>query len=132
MPYHEPDNLWPPEAPCEFTLPPTRERIVWLMDVMGWGASELARRLNCRKDTVEKWRSGKSIMPDRCAIWLESLASIILALPQPYFWQNTENTGAERHEAALVSTHHAETAFRPARPPRRRVEGPTDFDMEPF
>lgn len=101
-------------APCEFTLPIKPERIDWLLVMIGWSPGELAKRLNVRDDVVRHWRSGKSFMPFRAAVWMETVAAVVLALPQPAGWGDKTGVGAERHGASQIETAWSPPQKKPA------------------
>nr|WP_294564191.1 helix-turn-helix domain-containing protein [uncultured Rhodopila sp.] len=51
--------------------------------ILGWSASELARRSNEHKTTVQRWRSGSGQIDPDVAEWLETLVDFHLAHPCP-------------------------------------------------
>lgn len=89
------------EPPCEFTLPMTTSRLAWCLAVIGWDRRELALRLDVPDATAAQFISGKRNLPNRVAAWLETLAAMMLAFPEPFFWTNNADVGAARHVAGM-------------------------------
>lgn len=86
-----------PEPPGKFALPMTTERINWCLEVLGWSRSELARRLDVSDATASQMIRGKRFTPNRVAVWLESLAQMVRALPTPFLWHEGAGAAAQRH-----------------------------------
>jgi transcriptional regulator with XRE-family HTH domain len=80
-------------------MPP--DRVAWCLDVIGWSRNEFARRLDVSDTTAAQFVTGKRNCPHRVAVWLETLASMMLALPEPFFWGDNADVGAERHVAGI-------------------------------
>jgi hypothetical protein len=40
------------------------------MAVLGWSPPELAERLDVRVRTIQRWRAGASVVPERVLAWL--------------------------------------------------------------
>ena len=59
------------------------ERFAALLDVVGWSAAELARRVGYHAGTVKGWRRGTLTVPFTVAYWLEQVAGAVDALPAP-------------------------------------------------
>jgi transcriptional regulator with XRE-family HTH domain len=95
-----------PEAP-EFTIPMTAERLRWCMAAVGWSRGELARRLNINESTVAHMVQGKRFIPNRIAIWLDTLANVVLSMPTPHLWQEGRTIGAQRHNAGVQQLEEA-------------------------
>lgn len=86
-----------PRPPGKFSLPMTHERLNWCLDVLGWSRGELARRLDISDSTAGQMTTGKRNIPNRMAVWLETLAQMQRAMPAPFFWQEGSGTGRQRH-----------------------------------
>jgi transcriptional regulator with XRE-family HTH domain len=77
-----------PEPPAPFALPYTGERLVWALAVIGWSKNELARRLNTDEGSVRQMCRNRRLIPDVLGLWLETLAALHQALPQPMGWRS--------------------------------------------
>lgn len=53
-----------------------------LLDVLGWSAGELARRVDVRDSTVNRWLAGTREAPPAIVAWLEGLARAVERLPE--------------------------------------------------
>lgn len=51
-----------------------------LLDRVGWGPAEAARRIGVGEGTVRDWRTGRRGMDDRIAAWLARVALAIEAV----------------------------------------------------
>jgi len=94
MPYREPDpnqpaywrkphDTYDTESPPE---PTDQARIGWLIFVIGWSSSELARRLDVSNESARSWISGKRGVPETVVNWLEDLAKYHQQHKQPVGW----------------------------------------------
>jgi transcriptional regulator with XRE-family HTH domain len=86
--------------PPEFSIPMTAERLRWCLDVIGWSKNEFANRLTVSHTTGAQWANGRRNIPNRVAIWIDSLAQVHLALPEPYLWGTDDRVGRTRHANA--------------------------------
>jgi len=84
-----------PDAPGEFSLPLTPDRLNWQLEVLDWTDGELGRRLNLRQSKVSAWINGRSFVPNRVAVWLEDLVQKIIAGPEG--WAGAPEAGAAHH-----------------------------------
>jgi hypothetical protein len=87
----------PREPPDGFALPLTPEHLAWQLDMIGWSAGELARRLNVPDHKVVVWIRGKSNIPNQVALWLETLAHIVTSIPMPIGWRPDKSIGRAHH-----------------------------------
>jgi hypothetical protein len=87
-----------PRPPAKFTIPMKHQRLEWCLQVIGWSRGELARRLDVSETTAKTLVNGKRNIPANIAVWLETLASMHLALPAPHFWHENADVGALRHK----------------------------------
>jgi hypothetical protein len=93
-PYEPPDPDNPaywrkPTQGFDAANPPpvdSRDRLPWLMVMIGWSSAELARRLDVNPETARQWVSGRSRMPEIARAWLEDLAACHLARLKPSGW----------------------------------------------
>jgi transcriptional regulator with XRE-family HTH domain len=105
-----------PKAPAPFSVPMDHRRLKWCLEVIGWSRNELARRLDVSESTAAQMVQGKRNIPNRPAVWLETLASIHLALPKPYLWgvsAGEVTPGALRHGSVEEQVAMLEEAFDP-------------------
>ena len=65
----------------------TPARLSECLDALGWGVLTLARRRGVAESTVRGWRAGRSPVPESVASWLEKLAKLHTAHPQPRGWE---------------------------------------------
>ena len=93
-----------PEEPEPLSLPMSKERLGWNLECIGWGPAELARRLDVDERNVSRWLQGKKELPDRVAVWIETLRGIIMALPTPTLWPDTADLIDIRHDTLKRST----------------------------
>lgn len=98
-----------PRPPTKFSMPMKAPRLLWCLEVIGWSRGELARRLDVSETTAKTFVNGKRNIPANLAIWLETLASMHMALPAPHFWHENADVGALRHKGeALKVSDNAE------------------------
>jgi hypothetical protein len=76
-----------PEPPVPFAIPYPSERMSWALDVIGWPARELAQRIHTHEASVRQMLRGRREIPDVLGIWVETLAQMMIALPEPYGWR---------------------------------------------
>ena len=62
---------------------PRSKPIAATLDAIGWPDAETARRLNCSRATVNRWRSGRTHPSDAVAQWLEAVARAVEGLMPP-------------------------------------------------
>jgi len=86
-----------PPAPGPFTLPMTTERMNWCLDAIGWSVGELSRRLDISDASARQMTTGKRFIPYRVAVWLETLAQMMMSIPQPFLWNQHAGASRERH-----------------------------------
>ncbi|MGE4045620.1 MAG: helix-turn-helix domain-containing protein [Acetobacteraceae bacterium] len=65
----------------------------WALDVIGWPARELARRIHTNESSVRQMLRGRRGVPDVLGIWLETLAQMMIALPVPFTWREKVDAG---------------------------------------
>jgi len=88
-------------SPPEFTIPMTAERLNWCLETIGWSRSVLAERLDIEGTTVARMCQGKSGIPNRVAVWIDTLAKIVLAVPVPHLWVRNSSIGKMRHNPGV-------------------------------
>lgn len=98
-----------PKEPKPFSLPLTKERLNWQLDVLGWSRNELARRTDVSMSKAAQWVSGKSFVPNRLAVWLEMLALAMVGLGRPLLWDRDPRIGDEQHRARAQAAENAWT-----------------------
>jgi hypothetical protein len=92
-------------------VPLQAERLQWLLEVIGWSRGELARRLDIADSFAAQMCEGKRKIPNRAAVWLETLAAIHLSMPKPRSGANrTTRLGAA---AMLAGKARRSTSSRP-------------------
>lgn len=64
----------------------TDDRFAEILNALRWGERTLAVALDEHWKTVRRWRQDPSQMPPNVEQWLESIASPLLAQPQPEGW----------------------------------------------
>lgn len=75
-----------PEPAFEMRYPMSAERFYFCQRCIGWTDGEMARRLQIDESSVRRMRKGWKFIPRAVAIWLEHLAAIHRAMPQPPGW----------------------------------------------
>ena len=73
--------------PPPFSLPYPYERMKWALKVIGWPARELARRIHTHESSVRQMLRNKRAIPDPLAYWIEGLARMHQASPEPLGWR---------------------------------------------
>jgi plasmid maintenance system antidote protein VapI len=106
--------------------PMTAERLSWCLDQLGWSRLELSRRLSVSEGTAANMVNGKRHIPNRVAIWIETLVSVTVALPGPYLWQPGAKIGSDRHSAgvAQLESGWSDPAAKTAIPRAKSAEQP--------
>ena len=61
----------------------SKSTIAATLDAIGWPDAEMARRLNCSRATVTRWRGGRTRPPSDVAQWLEAVARAVEDLMPP-------------------------------------------------
>lgn len=87
-----------PEESEPFLLPMSKDRLRWNLECIGWSPGELARRLDVNERSMLNWLSGKKVIPDRVAVWIETVRALITALPAPPFWRDLSDLRDVRHQ----------------------------------
>lgn len=66
----------------------TKERFRMILTILGWGSSELARRLNVAPVTVGRWMNDRHVnqAPTVVTDWLELIVAAIEQTPVPLGW----------------------------------------------
>jgi plasmid maintenance system antidote protein VapI len=60
-----------------------------LLEEIGWGSNELARRLGINQRSVRDMLTGRRPVPDNLSGWLEQIAAAIRAVPAlPDGWRS--------------------------------------------
>ncbi len=72
----------------------TRQRLVTLLQALGWSQSALADRLHCSASTVRQWCNGRKPVPENVAEWLDEFGGWLLANPLPKRWKPQGETQA--------------------------------------
>jgi transcriptional regulator with XRE-family HTH domain len=103
----------------------TPARLRWCLERIGWSRQELARRLTINESTVAHMVQGKRFIPNRLAIWVDTLANLMIALPRPYLWQENSTIGAMRHNPGVGQL---ETAWGD---PRTKATDPDEDEIDP-
>jgi hypothetical protein len=80
-----------PEPETPFTCPMAAERMTYCMECIGWSDSTVARRLQIADRDVQRMRKGLKHIPLPVARWLENLAAVHRAMPQPGEWIMRDN-----------------------------------------
>ena len=100
MPYEAADPNDPaywrrahPDFDMDAPPPRTNQRLhlEWLLWVVGWSSSELARRLDVLPETARAWLKGRREIPPRVIDWLRGHADYHLAHRLPADWHAPPN-----------------------------------------
>lgn len=65
----------------------TPDRLRDCMTAIGWGGSALSEVLGINRTSVSNWMSGKFVVPQNVADWIERLAAAHDAYPLPMGWE---------------------------------------------
>jgi hypothetical protein len=64
----------------------TANRLVEILDALHWTVRGLSVILGEHQTTVQRWKEGRTQIPDPVAAWLEARARIAFARPLPDGW----------------------------------------------
>jgi hypothetical protein len=78
-----------PEPTTPLQLPMPWRRLRYNLECIGWTQGEASRRLRIDDSTLRQMCTGKRPIPDKVAIWTETLVAIHRALPEPHEWTPT-------------------------------------------
>jgi ribosome-binding protein aMBF1 (putative translation factor) len=61
----------------------TAARLNAALEAIGWGQTELARRLGADTRLVRRWATGERPVPPLVADWLDSMCKLVASNPVP-------------------------------------------------